>query len=464
MADLPNLPGVRRDVSLINPKLYKQFKASQSRGGHEEDNGSLVNEDTSLFSFFDDSSRLDLSRSLSAFPRDGSAYNDVGGRYSLVSQKRDRAAKKLPLPYSSTESLPPFVTNSSHVAHFLAFFDEPATDVTEERSRKVEIKLFLEDNSIEIIEPKVENSGSVQGKFLKRHQIFKPVDRITSDSAKVLYTINDFFAGAQLNIYNRIYTVVDCDNSTRRYMENLGLDFGHPIAFPKTVYDPRQRSSMSRPVTRTTTRSKRAGFFDYDRKVLRFFGVWDSRSMLFGDVIRVKLHYTLADDSIDIVAIPDRNSGRDPQTTLLKKSVIMKRNRSFESNSGRRSANSASRQSSPGRTERSSSPGKDEQDRPYHWKDLCIGEIVSVASLNVLLTDADEFTREFYASHNMPLDPPITLPEPNYGQLSASISIPDDESSSLLPSAPVKDGLKAQLFQGMVLRYRAKINNPKVRN
>lgn len=75
----------------------------------------------------------------------------------------------------------------------------------------------------------------------------------------------------------------------------------------------------------TVARKKGQGFFEYDRKVLRFFGVWDSRSTLFGDQLRVKLHYTLADDMMEIIAIADRNSGRDPMLTLLKKSVVMKK-------------------------------------------------------------------------------------------------------------------------------------------
>jgi hypothetical protein len=134
---------------------------------------------------------------------------------------------------------------------------------------------------------------------------------------------------------------------------------------------------------------------------------------------------------------------------------------------GRRSREGGSRSSTP---EKNFSPSSSlnnsltvgEKDRPYHWRDLAIGEIVSVASLNVLLTDADEFTRDFYNSNGMPLGPPIAIPEPNYEQLSASFSAPDDGASTLIPLAPVKDGLKAQLFQGMVLRYRAKIHNPRV--
>ena len=34
--------------------------------------------------------------------------------------------------------------------------------------------------------------------------------------------------------------------------------------------------------------------------------------------------------------------------------------------------------------------------------------------------------------------------------------------ASLIPTAPMKDGMKAKLFQGMILRYKATMHNPKV--
>lgn len=229
--DLPNLPGVRRDISQINPKLYSQFRASRSHEllptpgspgfGIAEEEG--LPEEDSLLSYFEDPSKAgQFSRILSPFPSDGSAYNDISGRYSLVSQRKDRVLKTRTLPYSSTDNLPLYVRQGSRVCRFLAYFYEPATEVTDTRCRKVEIKVYLEDNSIEIIEPRIENSGSVQGKFLKRHQIFKPMARITATERKQIYTIHDMKAGAELDMYNRIYVVVDCDKATREYLEEIG--------------------------------------------------------------------------------------------------------------------------------------------------------------------------------------------------------------------------------------------------
>lgn len=455
LQDLPNLPGVRRDVASINPKLYRQFKASRSGNSIAEEE--VFPEENSLMSYFEDSSKFDFSRVLSPFPANGSAYNDLSGRYSLVSQKRDRMLKTRSLPYSSASSLPRHLaSDSGRVSIFVAYFIEPATPLIEERARKVEIKVFHEDNSIEIIEPRIENCGILQGKFLKRHQIFKPITRISNDQRN-LYTIADFHAGAQLDIYNRIYTIVDCDSATKRYMEECGLPFGDPIDLPENLYDPKKRSGMSRSnATRGGTRSKKKqGFFEYDRKVLRFYGVWDSSSTLFGDTIKVKLHYTLADDKIDISAIHERNSGRDPLPTLLKKSHIMKK--VLKAGVDPLNASAA-----------------DYEERPIHWTDLRIGETINVAALKVLLIDADTFTRDFYNSQNLPLSPPIVVENPIYPQVKSEIppynGFGSEEDSlqtckhTLIPSAPMKDGVKLSNFQGMILRYKATLHNPNVRS
>lgn len=528
MQDLPNLPGVRRDVASINPKLYKEFKASRSQAM-----GSVLEEDRpyyegagggaddhSLHSYLDDASNFDFSRVSTAFPSQGHAYNDLSGRYSLVSQQRDRLNKSRSLPYTRLDTIPSFVkSNAGRVSIFVAYFMEPATEMIEERCRKVEIKFYHEDNSIEIIEPRVENSGILQGKFLKRHQIFKPVTRITPASTlskneqarkSLLYTIGDMTAGAQLEIYNRVYTIADCDLMTKQYMaETLGMPFGTPLPMPSNLYDPKSRPGMSRAVARSRSnnmssgastasvstaggsvytahggRKKRSGFFEYDRKVLRFFGVWDSRETLFGDVIKVKLHYTLADDKIEIVQIPDRNNGRDPLNTLLKKSVIMKKQPVLGGDFATMFQRSATptttlTTSAPGTASSptatgalAASPGGEAVERPYHWSDLHIGDTIAVASMNILLTDADAFTRQFYQEKGCPLGTPIELEEPVYPEVKSEIppynGFGSEEDSlqtcknSLIPTAPMKDGMKMNLFQGMILRFAATLHNPRV--
>lgn len=61
------------------------------------------------------------------------------------------------------------------------------------------INYFLEDDTIFISEPKVENSGIPQGVFLKRHKVPR------EDGREGTYTWQDFNAGTEISIYARVY-------------------------------------------------------------------------------------------------------------------------------------------------------------------------------------------------------------------------------------------------------------------
>ena len=126
MTDLPNLPGVRRDVKALNPKLYKEFQAS--RQGSEGDLGETQPEmQDSLESYFENPENFELlSKSLSAFPNEGSAYNDINGRYSLRSQQADRLSRSRSLPYCSLDNAPAYVIADARVLRYFAFFEDKA--------------------------------------------------------------------------------------------------------------------------------------------------------------------------------------------------------------------------------------------------------------------------------------------------------------------------------------------------
>ena len=501
MPELPNLPGVRRDLSLINPKLYRDFKKSLSQESLQEEPMPRVEEENSLLSYFESSDKMhEFSKMLSPFPNSGDSYNDISGRYSLISQQHDRLQKSRALPYSNTNNLPSYITNEGRVCSFIAYFTEIPRDGIEDRSRVVFIKFFMEDNSIEMIEPRVENSGTSQGKFLKRHQVFKT-------NTKTIFSLDDFYCGADINIYHRIYKIIDCDNGTKKFLEARGRPFGKPISLPGTVYDPKSRAGVSRAAPRNSTSSmslasKNKDYFQYDTKVLRFYGVWDCRNMLFGDEINVKIHYILAENKIEVVPINSRNSGRDRLPKLLKKTSIMKpatsplRTSSNEFdfanqlpsspdnnnyNEGMESPTNGNR-SPISRNNTSNSTiatatlqQLSEQMQPtssYHWTDLKVGLVIPVASMTILICDADDFTREFYNCKNMPLDTAIKRPPPEYPVLQTTIppynGFGSEEDSlqtckqTLVLSAPTKDGAKMKQLANMILRYEAVMAEPKV--
>eukprot|EP00605_Chrysophyceae_sp_TOSAG23-4_P002522 GSChrysophyteH1.ASY1.ANO1.2787.1 assembled CDS len=448
LMDLPNLPGIRRDPKATNPQLYKEFQAS--RQGSMTDLGAVeVEPENSLASYFENPENFEeLSRSISLFPADGTAYNDISGRYSLRSQQVDRLSRSRSLPYCSLDNAPAFVTEEARVLRYFAYFEEDAPEnlLETRRARNVEICLYLADNTLEIVEPTVLNSGLSQGKVLKRHQVPKPMNDGSIASSGPLTTTQ------KLNIYNRIYHITDCDNSTKKFLEELGRTFGESRPGSSYYWDPKLRPGNLRPKKTSHKSLKNLGFYEYERKVLRFFGIWDGRENLFGDDLKVRIHYSLADNKIEVLPISTRNSGRDKlsQFPLSYSQAI----------------------TASGTTRRSSEHALTTA-KPYHWKDLYIGARVAVASLFILISDADEFTREFYKAKNMPLEGKITMPTPTYPTLKTYIPpynplFGSEEDSlqtckgSLAGSGPLlKDGAKAKLFAGQVLKYLCTLENPK---
>ena len=52
-------------------------------------------------------------------------------------------------------------------------------------------------------------------------------------------------------------------------------------------------------------------FLDNDRKVLRFYGIWDDTNNMFGEVREMVLHYHLADDTVELLEVYKANCQRD---------------------------------------------------------------------------------------------------------------------------------------------------------
>ena len=111
--------------------------------------------------------------------------------------------------------------------NFKAYFQEPVVeDPTENyRIRKCIIYYYLDDDTIHIIESRVENSGIPQGIFLKRHKLPK-----AGHTAFVDWT--DLKLGCNLDVYSRVFRIVDCDEFTKAFYSNEGVDIGVPENFP----------------------------------------------------------------------------------------------------------------------------------------------------------------------------------------------------------------------------------------
>lgn len=118
-------------------------------------------------------------------------------------------------------------------------------------------------------------------------------------------------------------------------------------------------------------------FLDNDRKVLRFFGVWDDRDTVYGDRLFFRIHYFLADDTVEVLEVHQPNSGRDRFPALLKRQRVPRDVRYND--------------------DRARGVEDDNGDNDYYdADDLCVGSTINVLGRSVLLYDADAFTHQWY--------------------------------------------------------------------
>jgi hypothetical protein len=161
---------------------------------------------------------------------------------------------------------------------FDAYFKETVHESTEQfHLRKVLIHYFLEDDSIAVVEPPVENSGILQGVLIKRQRLPK--------NSTDFYCIKDFNLGINITFYGKTFRIVSCDEFTEHYlMETEGIVLNAPEAMPVDNYV-LQRVRPARVHNFKGERNDRLRrFLENDRKVLRFFCIWDDRDSMYGEL------------------------------------------------------------------------------------------------------------------------------------------------------------------------------------
>jgi EF-hand domain-containing protein 1 len=73
----------------------------------------------------------------------------------------------------------------------------------------------LEDDSIVVLEPPVENSGIPQGVLIKRQRLPK--------NSGEYYSVRDFNLGINITFYGKTFRIVSCDQFTKVSLFDAGL-------------------------------------------------------------------------------------------------------------------------------------------------------------------------------------------------------------------------------------------------
>ncbi|KAJ9595341.1 hypothetical protein L9F63_027273, partial [Diploptera punctata] len=318
--------------------------------------------------------------------------------------------------YAVAQVIPHFALYDKKCLTFRAFFKQSVYESPDEHYR---------------------NSGLTQGRLVRRNKIPKT-------ALGEHWHWKDFNIGIDVAIYGIVYHIVDCDDFTKEYLESQGIELNQPEEMPPDPYI-QLRQLKIKPHTHITKPldDKLRRFLEYDGKILRFFAVWDDRDTEFGEMRRYVIYYYLADDTVEVQEIHEKNDGRDPFPLLLKK---MKLPRDWKDK--------------PINFPSLAMESSDEEVLYYYTpKDFLVRDIIFIIPEKFLIYDTDKFTRKYFEeilkiTQKARIDvfekkpPPPVLPIPPH----LGFGSPEDSLQSCLtvtiPVPPKKD----------VVRYVYNIN------
>jgi hypothetical protein len=358
--------------------------------------------------------------------------------------------------------LPPaWLKHDKHVLRFYAHFQEGVHERNDENSRYRHciICYFMEDGTLRIEEPKVENSGIPQGAFLKRHRVRLP-------DGMGFFSPGDFVVGGDVVIYSRSYHIVGCDRFTRWFFEQNGVDIGPDEPVVSDLWEKRYKTMKAvekgaMPKSRLVVESKKllecnlgqppqdrklTQFLENDRKVLRFKCYWDDPT-LYGNRMYFVAHYYLADNTFEVNVAHTRNSGQPHFPVFYRRGPLLKENRM------------------------NVAPGMLEPDPlPYMPEDFRVGEPFYLHNRKMVVYDCDDATRTFYHQFlhidqaECKLD--VSEPPPTHVQLHPpphnGVGTEEDSlinTKMLAPKPPKQDLVRLMTLSGEVLRFECRMVN-----
>ncbi|XP_073442508.1 EF-hand domain-containing protein 1 [Dendrobates tinctorius] len=372
----------------------------------------------------------------------------------LSQAELDELANKRPtLTYGRVTQAPPssftpvYVAFDKKVLRFEGYFREavPISQDEVSRVRRVSVYYYLEDDTISVVEPPVENSGIPQGTLMKRQ-------RHPKNDHGDHYHWKDLNVGINLTLYGRTLRLISCDTFTQDFLESEGIDLNPPEQIPTDPYTELRRDP-DRTFTTPSEFDKLKQFLTMDRKVLRFFSLWDDSGSMFGETRPVIIHYYLMDDTVEVREVHKRNDGRDPFPVLMKRQHLPKSVKDL-------------RDTFPKCVLEISDTEVTEW---YTPRDFMVGHHVTIMGRKFFLYDCDAYTRDFYQQNlGIPDMAPVDVKKPweeeakqvippynGYGLLEDSLQ----NCLTLVPKPPKKDVIKMLENDHNVLRYAATLDS-----
>ncbi|XP_050071896.1 EF-hand domain-containing protein 1-like [Anopheles maculipalpis] len=342
---------------------------------------------------------------------------------------------------------PHFVLYDQKTLKFNAFFRQSVPESATEtfRIRYVHILYFLEDDTMTVLEPTIENCGYPQGRLVRRGKKLKNADR------EEFYNWKDLNIGIDIEMHGYVFHITDCDAYTKEFLLSNGIELNEiELLPPDPAMNERsisQRQSFRHHKMYPVPDDKLRKYLEYQGKVLHFDCVLDERDREGGELMTYKLFYYLEDDTVSIKELKENQEGRDYFPMLLRKQKLPKNWKE----------NPVSHPSIF--LEKSDA----EVSEYYSPKDLIVGTTIFVYGRKFLLLDCDGFTRCYYEKALKLIQPdrvrldstPKRAPRlevPSY----LGLGTPEDSIASyhsLVPKSPKKDVITYLVNVNKFLRY-----------
>ncbi|KAL2714276.1 EF-hand domain-containing family member C2 [Vespula squamosa] len=399
-------------------------------------------------------------------------HNDI---YYLTEKKYDFGRYPSIYPRGEVQELPPWIAYDGQRLMFDAYYQETVQERWKSsfQIRVVTISFFLEDGTMKISEPIVDNSGLEQGVLVRRQRIPLP-DPIRYK----FYDIIDLNIGKEPEIFGRVYKIVNCDKFTRQFLNRMGIPVPDPIKIPLDPYIERRKLPFFPKKPKSHKLDHLRNFLKYDRQVLRFYGYWDDTESAYGIIHDLEIHYYLADDTMEIKENVEVNSGRDSGCMLVKRMKIPKFYSGLDPIG---EGDPYTILNVMGEDINQSYMMIDAlnigKSKKVYYKDneLSIGAKMDIFGRTITITDMDAFTKEYYRTKYglndfTPLEKPqkkdevgepierYIPPYNGYGTYEDSLG----NCLSIIPKPPQTDFIKflyydKQGFDSKVLRFRAQM-------
>ena len=225
--------------------------------------------------------------------------------------------------------------------------------------------------------------------------------------------------------------------------------------FPTDPYEEQRNEILSRmKATRPSVPNfSLKKFLENDRRVLRFYCVWDDSNSVFGDLRHMVVHYYLSDDTIEIRESIPANSGRESNTLFLRRCKLPKR---------------------PLVARLNVRAGKENPADYFTERDFMIGSVIHLYGRPFVICDCDEFTKSYYRENYGVEDfDPVRIDayddEANPSIPFFDLAVPHNGANAAAAGEPLignepsakKDFKKLMAYDGVTLRYLAVLKSTK---